>query len=66
MGKITKPFFCAMSICRFPSTTLALFGLVWFKLFEFIKKKAVPHLEGCQKMDLQEKQNCIGWTIEYR
>ena len=38
MGKITKPFFCGMSICRFPSTTLALFGLVWFKLFEFIKK----------------------------
>ena len=48
MGKITKPFFCAMSICRFPSTTLALFSLVWFKLFEFIKK-TVPHLEGCQK-----------------
>ena len=33
-------FFFAMSICRFPSTTLALFGLVWFKLFEFIKKSS--------------------------
>ena len=29
--------FFAMSICRFPSTILALFGLVWFKLFELIK-----------------------------
>ena len=36
--KTPNRFFCAMSICRFPSTILALFGLVWFKSFEFIKK----------------------------
>ena len=44
------------------------FGPTWFDLVQIIwtYKKVVPHLEGCQKMDLQEKQNCIGWTIEYR
>ena len=44
------------------------FGPLWFGLVQiiWIYKKVAPHLEGCQKMDLQEKQNCIGWTIEYR